>query len=436
MSIEELSTRFISRLTNETIAVVLAGGRGSSLKMLTDWRSKHAIPFGGKFRIIDFPLSNCVNSGVRKICVLTQYKSHLLVRHIMRGWNKLNIEMGEFVEVIPAQQWVEENTWFQGTADAVFQSLDIIRSHVPEFVLLLSGDHVYQMDYGEMLAAHVKKDADITVACIPVNVDNAINYSVVSVNDNYQIKKVQEKPEKSEIMLNDSNHVLASMGVYIFSIDYLEEHLQRDSKLDKSQHDLRKDIIPYAVEKSHRVFAYPFSDQINLKNAYWKDVSTIDAYYSANLEVLTHPPTFNLHSPNWRIFTHEQQLPPAKFVASDESVYGTANTMVSAGCIVNQSKLHNSILFSNVKIEKNCDLSGVLALPGSVIGENTRLRNVVIDNGCNVPAGTIIGEDLEIDAKKYHVTPKGVVFVNREMLGQGRRYLPHTSSEIQRIHPK
>ena len=435
MSTEELSTRFVSRLTNETVAVVLAGGRGSSLKMMTDWRSKHAVPFGGKFRIIDFPLSNCLNSGVRKICVLTQYKSHLLVRHIMRGWNKLNIEMGDFIEVIPAQQWVEENTWFQGTADAVFQSLDIIRSHVPEFVLILSGDHVYQMDYGEMLAAHVKKDAEITVACAPVKIDDAKNYNVMGVNEHYQIKKIQDKPDNPEAMANDSDHVLASMGVYIFSIDYLEEHLQRDSELKDSQHDFKKNIIPYAVEKSHRIFAYPFSEQIKLKHAYWKDVNTIDAYYSANLEVLTHPPTFNLHSPNWRIFTHEQQLPPAKFVGSKESEYGNANNaMVSAGCIVKQSNLDNSILFSNVKIEEHSDLSGVLALPGCVIGENSRLRNVVIDNGCNIPARTIIGEDLEADAEKYYVTPNGVVFVNREMLGQGRRYLPHTSSQIQRIH--
>lgn len=437
MSTEELSTRFVSRLTNETIAVILAGGRGSRLKMMTDWRSKPAIPFGGKFRIIDFPLSNCLNSGVRKICVLTQYKSHLLVRHIMRGWNKLNVEMGDFIEVIPAQQWVEEHAWFEGTADAVYQSLDIIRSHVPEFVLVLGGDHVYQMDYGEMLASHVNNDADITVSCIPINVNDAKNFGVMGINDNFQIKNFEEKPDKPRSIPNDSNHALASMGVYIFSIDYLEEHLQRDSELQDSQHDFGKDIIPYAVKNSHRIFAYPFSDQISRKNAYWKDVGTIDAYYNANMEVLTHPPTFNLHSPNWRIFTYQEQLPPAKFVGSDESEFGTEkDTMVSGGCIVHQSNLAKSLLFSNVKIEKHCDLSGVLVLPGCVIGENSRLKNVVVDNGSNIPAGTIIGEDLDKDAKKYHVTPNGVVFVNREMLGQGHRFLPHTASQIHRIHPK
>ena len=434
MGSEELSTRFISRLTNETIAVVLAGGRGSSLKMMTDWRSKHAVPFGGKFRIIDFPLSNCLNSGVRKICVLTQYKSHLLVRHIMRGWNKPNVEMGDFIDVIPAQQWVEESKWFQGTADAVYQSLDIIRSHVPEFVLVIAGDQVYQMDYGEMLAAHVKRDADITVACTPISVDDAKNYSVVSANEDNRIKKFQVDADNPETMSNDSSQVLANMGVYIFSIDYLEEHLQRDASINESQHDFRKDIIPYAVEKSHRVFAYQFSEQINLKHAYWKDVSTIDAYYNANLEILTHPPAFNLHSPNWRIYTHEQQLPPAQFVGGEDNNYGVLNdAVVSAGCIVNESNLENSILFSNVKVEKHSELSGVLALPGSVIGENSRLKNVVVDNGCNIPTNSVIGEDLEADAKKYYVTPNGIVFVNREMLGQGRRYLPHTFSQIQRI---
>ena len=415
-------------------AVVLAGGRGSSLKMMTDWRSKHAVPFGGKFRIIDFPLSNCLNSGVRKICVLTQYKSHLLVRHIMRGWNKLNVELGDFIDVIPAQQWVEENTWFQGTADAVYQSLDIIRSHVPEFVLVLGGDHVYQMDYGEMLAAHVKNDANITVACIPVDIDQANSESVVSINDDFRIKKYQVNPNKPEAMSNDSNQALASMGVYIFSIDYLEEILQSDSESKDSQHDFRKDIIPYAVEKSHRVFAYPFSEQIKYKHAYWKDINTIDAYYKANLEILTNTPSFNLHSPNWRIYTQSQQLPPAQLVGGGDGKFGLSNdVMVSAGCIVNESNISNSILFSNVKVEKHSELSGVLALPGCVIGENSQLSNVVVDNGCNIPANTIIGKDLEADAKKYYVTPNGVVFVNREMLGQGRHYQPNTFSQIQRI---
>lgn len=425
MSTVELSSRFVSRLTNQTIAVVLAGGRGSRLKMLTDWRAKPAVPFGGKFRIIDFPLSNCLNSGVRKICVLTQYKSHSLMRHITSGWNMLNLEMGDFVEVIPAQQWVEEDTWFEGTADAVHQCLDIIESHSPEYALILAGDHVYQMDYGEILAKHAKHDADLTVACMPVTIDEAKSYGVMSINDKFHITDFQEKPELPVPLPNDSEHALASMGIYVFSFEYLKEQLQRDAKLEDSDHDFGKNLIPHAVKHNHRVFAYPFSDQVAGKQAYWRDIGTIDAYFNSHMEVLAQPPAMDLYNSNWRIFTYQEQLPPAKFLDLDKSKSATMeDTMVSGGCVVIQSHLKKSLLFSNVKVNNNCDLEEVLALPGSVIGENSRLRKVVIDNGCEIPPDTIIGEDPKKDVERFHVTPQGIVFVNREMLGQGRRYKP------------
>lgn len=432
MSVKEPSTRFISQLTNQTIAVVLAGGRGSRLKMLTNWRAKPAVPFGGKFRIIDFPLSNCLNSGVRKICVLTQYKSHSLMRHIMLGWNMLNMEMGDFVEVIPAQQWVDEDTWFEGTADAVFQSLDIIQSHSSKYVLILAGDHVYQMDYGEILAAHAHNKADVTVACMPVTIAEAKSYGVMSINDEFQITEFQEKPEQPIPLPNDPEHALASMGVYVFSYEYLAEQLQRDTALEDSKHDFGMNIIPYAVNNGHRIFAYSFSNQVAGKNAYWRDIGTIDAYYNAHMELLAHPPAFNLYNSSWRIFTYQEQLPPASFISTGKSNFGMEeDTMVSGGCVIVQSNLKKSLLFSNVKVNKHCDLEEVLALPGCVIGENSRLRKVVIDNGCEIPPGTIIGEDLKKDADRFHVTPNGVVFVNREMLGQGKHYIPISATQIQ-----
>ena len=425
MGDKELSNRFISQLTNQTIAVVLAGGRGSRLKMLTDWRSKPAVPFGGKFRIIDFPLSNCLNSGVRKICVLTQYKSHSLMRHIMLGWNMLNMEMGDFVEVIPAQQWVDEDAWFEGTADAVFQSLDIIQSHSYKYILILAGDHVYQMDYGEIIAAHSKNNADLTVACMPVTIEEAKSYGVMSINDKFQITSFQEKPEQPVSLPNDSKHALASMGIYVFSYEYLNKHLKRDSALKDSKHDFGMDIIPYAVNNGHNIFAYPFSDQVAGNNAYWRDIGTIDAYYSAHMELLVNPPSFNLYNSNWKIFTYQEQLPPAKFISSDNNTFGMEkDTMVSGGCVIAQSNLKKSLLFSNVKIDEHCDLENVLILPGCVIGRDSYLRKVVIDSGCEIPPGTIIGEDLKKDAQRFHVTPQGVVCVNREMLNQGKNYIP------------
>ena len=429
---EQLTSRFVSRLTNETVAVVLAGGRGSRLEMLTDWRAKPSVPFGGKFRIIDFPLSNCINSGIRKICVLTQYKSHSLMRHIMRGWNMLNVETGDCIELIPAQQWVQEDSWFEGTADAVYQSLDIIESHSPKLVLVLAGDHVYQMDYGEILAAHAKNNADITVSCIPVTLNEAKSFGVMSVDDESKIIEFNEKPEHPKPLAEDPDYALASMGVYVFTYEYLQEQLQRDAKLESSKHDFGMDLIPHAVKNNHRIFAYSFSDQVAGKNAYWRDIGTIDSYFKSHMEVLTYPPALDLYNINWRIFTYQEQLPPAKFIGFENNGNGIMeNSMVSGGCLVLQSDIKKSLLFSNVMVDKNCDLQEVLALPGVSIGENSRMCKVVIDNGCKIPPGTVIGENQEEDSKRFHVTPEGVVFVNREMLGQGRRYLPSSATEIQ-----
>ena len=422
------SSRFISRLTPRTLALILAGGRGSRLGILTNWRAKPAVPFGGKFRIIDFSLSNCLNSDIRKICVLTQYKSHSLIRHLLQGWGTLNTELGEFVELIPAQQWIDEGSWFQGTADAVYQSLDIIESHNPEYILILAGDHVYKMDYGEMLAAHVASKADFTIACNTVSLKEARSFGVISVDDSNRIRSFREKPASPKPMPSDPDSALVSMGIYVFSQDYLAEQLHRDADLMDSSHDFGKDIIPYAINSGHHVQAYPFHSPSGDKEHYWRDVGTIDAYYQANLELTAAAPPLDLYDLHWPILTYQQQLPPAKFIRKGYLKAGSiVDTTASGGCIVHSSYLDKTLLFSNVKVHENCELRGVMALPDCEIESDVRLHKVILDNGCHVPSGTIIGENPEQDAQRYHRTAGGIVVVNREMLGQQRQYLPEGS---------
>ena len=534
--------RFVSRLTRDTVLLILAGGRGSRLEMLTEWRAKPAVPFGGKFRIIDFSLSNCFNSGIHKVCVLTQYKSHSLIRHIVSGWSAFNYEMGQFVDIIPAQQWVTEETWFQGTADAVFQSLDIVESYHPSHVLVLAGDHVYKMDYGELLAAHANSNADMTIACntVPVNeakefgvmtvdanarimeftekperprgtpedpskalvsmgiyafsfeylceqlrrdaqakgsshdfgndlIPHAVNnghhvqaysfaeqttiddvywrdvgtvdayykanmelvgasakeFGVMTVDANARIMEFTEKPERPRGTPEDPSKALVSMGIYAFSFEYLCEQLRRDAQAKGSSHDFGNDLIPHAVNNGHHVQAYSFAEQTTIDDVYWRDVGTVDAYYKANMELVGASPQLNLYDPHWRIWTYQEQLPPASFVGFEDGVSNYAvNSMVSGGCVIQESTLDRSLLFSGVVVRPGCALKDVLALPECTIGEKSRLTRVLLDNGCQVPAGTVIGEEPEEDARRFHRTAEGVVVVNREMLGQGHEYLP------------
>ncbi len=416
------TARFVSRITRNTLALVLAGGRGERLKMLTDWRAKPAMPFGGKFRIIDFALSNCINSGVRQVYVLTQYKSHSLIRHLLRGWNILRGETGEFVELIPAQQWLDEEAWFEGTADAVYQSLDIIGANTPEYVLILAGDHVYKMDYGEMLAAHVAAEADFTIACHTVPVRQAHDFGVMAVDSRYRVTDFQEKPAEPATLPGDPGAALISMGIYVFSFEYLREHLLRDAADTQSSHDFGKDIIPHAVRNDHRVQAYPFSSA-GIGNAYWRDVGTVDAYYEANMELLEATSALDLYNRDWHILTYQEQLPPAKFVDSGESGR-MQRSMVSGGCVIGNSTIESSILSSNVHVGEQCELQGALVLPDCQIGSGVHLHRVLLDNGCVVPHGTRIGDDAAADASRFYRTDSGIVVVNREMLGQERRYLP------------
>ena len=413
--------RFVSLLTKNTVALILAGGRGSRLKQMTDWRAKPAVPFGGKFRIIDFPLSNCINSGIRRVGVVTQYKAHSLIKHIQRGWGFLRGDFNEFVELLPAQQRVSEDKWYAGTADAVFQNLDILRFYDPEYVLILAGDHVYKMDYGEMLAFHAANSADMTVACLDVPIEEAHAFGVMSINEEGRVTSFLEKPKNPEPMPGSTDRVLASMGIYIFNAAFLYEQLVRDADDPKSGHDFGHDLIPYLISK-YRVFAHRFADSCvgsPKERPYWRDVGTIDAYWEANMELTKVTPDLNMYDEEWPIWTYQEQLPPAKFVFDSEERRGMAvDSMVSGGCIISGAALRRSLLFSNVTVNSFSTVEDSVILPNVNIGRNCHLRKVVIDKGCDIPEGTVIGENREEDAKRFHVSEKGVTLVTPEMLGQ------------------
>ncbi|MCU7906200.1 MAG: glucose-1-phosphate adenylyltransferase [Candidatus Thiodiazotropha sp. (ex Epidulcina cf. delphinae)] len=411
------SPRFVSRLTRNTLALILAGGRGSRLKHLTKWRSKPAVPFGGKFRIVDFPLSNCINSGIRRVGVLTQYKAHSLLLHIQRGWGFLRGEFGEFVELLPAQQRIE-SSWYEGTADAVYQNLDILRSHNPDYVLILAGDHIYKMDYGTMIAEHVESGADMTVGCLTVDLESAGEFGVMTVDEENWVTGFHEKPASPKPIPGQENVALASMGIYVFNRKFLFEQLIKDADTPDSSHDFGKDIMPRVIER-YRVLAYRFKDTTSGKQAYWRDVGTIDAFWTANLELIGVTPPLNLYDRSWPIWTYQEQLPPAKFVFDDEERRGMAvDSMVSGGCVISGAKVMNSLLFSNVRVNSYSEVNETVVLPDVNIGRNCQINRAVIDRGCDIPEGTIIGEDPVADAERFYVSEKGIVLVTPEMLGQ------------------
>ena len=417
--------RFVSQLTNRTYALILAGGRGSRLMQLTDCRAKPAVPFGGKFRIIDFPLSNCVNSGIRRIGVATQYKSHSLIRHIQRGWSFLDGRLKEFVDLLPASQRVQEDLWYQGTADAVFQNLDILKSNDPEYVLILAGDHIYKMDYARMLAYHVSRQADITVGCIEVPIADARAFGVMSVDESMRVREFNEKPPEPKPVPGKPDQALASMGIYVFNARFLYEQVARDADEPKSKHDFGRDIIPYLVPR-YRVFAHRFQDScvgMNEGRPYWRDVGTVDAYYEANVDLIHVTPELSIYDEVWPIWTYQEQLPPAKFVFDDEGRRGMAlDSMVSGGCIISGSTVRRSLLFSNVRVHSYGTIDDAVILPDVVVNRHVQLRRVVIDKGCVLPEGFRAGFDPAEDRRRFHVTEKGVTLVTPEMLGQKTHY--------------
>ncbi len=410
--------RFVSQLTRNTLALILAGGRGSRLKHLTLWRAKPAVPFGGKFRVIDFPLSNCVNSGIRRIGVLTQYKAHSLIHHIHKGWGSLSGDFGEFVELLPAQQRIE-SSWYAGTADAVYQNLDIVRNHNPDFILILAGDHVYKMDYGPMIADHVRKGADLTVGCVHVPLERASDFGVMATDESGRIVRFDEKPEVPMPTVPGVDTALASMGIYVFSAGFLYEQLVKDADTKASRHDFGHNVIPGAIGR-YRVMAYAFSGNGSGQSAYWRDVGTLDAYWEANMELVGVTPELNLYDTSWPIWTHQEQHPPAKFIFDqDDGRRGMAvDSMVSGGCVISGAHIRHSLLFSAVHAHSYAEVIDSVVMGDVDIGRHSRIRRAVIDKGCRIPEGSIIGWDREEDARRYHVTPEGVTVVTPEMLGQ------------------
>jgi len=408
------------RLARRTLALVLAGGRGSRLKQLTDRRAKPAVFFGGKFRIIDFALSNCLNSGVRRICVLTQYKAHSLLRHLQMGWSFLRPEMNEFLDLLPAQQRLDEATWYRGTADAVYQNFDIFRAAGAEYFIVLAGDHIYKMDYSNMLQDHVNKGADCTVACVEVPLHGAPDFGIMAVDDSMRIVDFLEKPRNPPAMAGKPGCALASMGVYVFSARSLYAELERDHHDASSSHDFGKDVIPQLVNRG-RAVAHSFEESCVKTTpeaeAYWRDVGTIDSYWSANLDLVSPVPSLDIYDPNWPIWTYQQQLPPAKFIFDDDDRRGMAvDSMVSGGCIISGATVKRSLLFSNCRINSHARTSGAVLLPEVEVARRARLTDVVVDRGCYIPEDLVIGEDAELDAKRFYRSEQGIVLVNADML--------------------
>ena len=406
-------------LPKRAVALVLAGGRGSRLHNLTDHRAKPAVYFGGKFRIIDFALSNCLNSGIRRIGVITQYEGHSLLRHMQHGWGFLKSEMNEFVDLMPAQQRVGDENWYRGTADAVYQNRDTLASYRAEYVVVLAGDHVYKMNYALMLADHVAKGRACTVGCIEVPRMDATAFGVMAVDANNLIVDFVEKPADPPAMPGKPERALASMGVYVFNADYLAEQLERDIQDPRSTHDFGRDIVPWAV-RNGQAAAHPFDlSAVGTRpgeEPYWRDVGTIDAYWDANIDLTATDPLLNLYDQHWPIWTYQQQLPPAKFVHNRDDRRSMAiESLVSGGCVVSGA-VFRSVLFSNVRVHSYTSVNWAVVLPGVAIGRRARLTRVVVDRGCQIPEGMVIGEDAASDAERFFRTDTGITLVTRAML--------------------
>lgn len=409
-------------LARDAMAYVLAGGRGSRLMELTDRRAKPAVYFGGKSRIIDFALSNAINSGIRRIGVATQYKAHSLIRHMQRGWNFMRPERNESFDILPASQRVSENQWYEGTADAVYQNLDIIDSHAPKYMVILAGDHIYKMDYELMLQQHVNSGADVTVGCLVVPREEATGFGVMQVDQNDTITGFVEKPKDPPGIPGNETMALASMGIYVFDTEFLAEQLRRDVADPNSKRDFGGDVIPYIV-KHGKAVAHRFTTSC-IRAAeeieeYWRDVGTLDAYFDANLDLTDTVPKLNLYDRDWPIWTDAVVAAPAKFVHDEDGRRGHAvSSLVSGDCIVSGSKISRSLLFTGVKMGSYSSAHEAVILPYCNIGRSVKLNRVIIDSGVRIPEGIVIGEDPELDAKRFRRSEKGVVLVTREMMAK------------------
>jgi glucose-1-phosphate adenylyltransferase len=402
------------------MAYVLAGGRGSRLLELTDWRAKPAVYFGGKSRIIDFALSNALNSGIRRIGVATQYKAHSLIRHLQRGWNFFRHERNESFDILPASQRLSDGSWYAGTADAVYQNIDIIESYAPNHIVILAGDHVYKMDYEQMLKQHVEQNADVTVGCLEVPRAEASGFGIVNIDENDRIVSFVEKPKNPPSMPGNPNESLASMGIYCFSTDFLIDELKRDASDPNSSRDFGKDLIPYIVRHG-KAIAHHFSRSCVRSNgqgrAYWRDVGTLDAYWQANIDLTDVVPELDLYDRNWPIWTFAEIAPPAKFVHDREGRRGKAvSSLVSGGCIISGSSVWRSLLFTGVKLRSYSRIENAVLLPDVEIDRSVSLNKVIIDRGVRIPPGLVVGEDPELDAKRFRRTESGVCLITQPMI--------------------
>lgn len=427
---EQIRTPAVAPLVRATYAVILAGGRGTRLKQLTDWRAKPAVPFGGKHRIIDFTLSNCVNSGVRRIGVVTQYKAHSLIQHVRRGWSFLDADLQEFIDVLPAQQRVQDS-WYQGTANAVYQNLDIINMATPQFILVLGGDHIYKMDYGVMLAEHAAAGADVTIACVAVPKSQAQSFGIVEVDARERVVRFQEKPQHPVTLPGRPDTCLASMGIYVFNASFLYRRLQQDAAQAGSAHDFGNDIIPSLLGRAD-IHAHRFEAScVNTVNGrpYWRDVGTLDAYWEANIDLTRVTPELNVYDRGWPIRTFQEQLPPAKFVFDDDTARGHAmDSLVSNGCIVSGATVRRSLLSANVVVERHSVIEDSVILPNVEIGRQVTLKRAIVDKFCRIPDGFSAGVDAAADRERFEVTDKGTVLITPEMLGQDIHSLGGTHS--------
>lgn len=408
-----------NRLSQRSMAFVLAGGRGSRLKELTDRRVKPAVFFGGKTRIIDFALSNALNSGIRKMAVATQYKAHSLIRHCQRGWNFFRAERNEFLDILPASQRVSETMWYRGTADAVTQNIDIVDSYDVDYVIILAGDHIYKMDYEIMLRQHVNAGADVTVGCLTVPREDASAFGVMAVDENSNITSFLEKPADPPATPEDKTKSLASMGIYVFNWKFLRELLAEDAEDTNSSHDFGSDLIPQIV-KSGKAVAHRFDDScVRAKDApsYWRDVGTLDAFWEANIDLTGFTPELDLWDTSWPIWTYSESVPPAKFIHDENDRRGMAiSSMVSGGCIISGTVVRDSLLYTNVHSNSYSVLDQAVVLPDAVINRSARLRKCVIDRGVVIPKGLVVGEDQDEDAKFFRVSEKGTTLITQDMV--------------------
>ncbi len=407
-------------LARDAMAYVLAGGRGSRLMELTDKRAKPAVPFGGKSRIIDFALSNALNSGIRRIGVATQYKAHSLIRHMQRGWNFFRPERNEGFDILPASQRVSEDGWYSGTADAVYQNLDIILTYSPKYIVILAGDHIYKMDYEPMLQQHVNSKADVTIGCLEVPREEATGFGVMAIDTSFTITDFVEKPKDPPHVPGNPDVALASMGIYVFETEFLAGLLRRDAADKKSSHDFGKDIIPYVV-KNGKAVAHLFSQSCVRSEleagSYWRDVGTVDAYWQANVDLTDTVPELDLYDKDWPIWTYGEVTPPAKFVHDIAGRRGHAvSSLVSGGCIVSGAAIKRALLFTGVRVNSFSTLEEAVVLPRVNIGRNANLKKVVIDSDVVIPEGLVVGEDPELDGKRFRRTESGVVLITKPMI--------------------